>query len=152
MRLPTRVSADHFEAAVITDPPVTHTRGQDEHVASLEPEQGAGLAAELEINAAFRDSEDLMGIGMEMRVVVDGVRPDSTPAIIPESLPEQLGLLGRILGQYAAIDQHGQRTVRNVLGLLEINFAHVLHAVLVYLQPRPVAQDSICGVAYMPED
>src|ERR1051326_5301829 len=78
-----------------------------------------------------------MGVGMEMRIVVDRVRPESRPAVIPESLAEELGLFGCIWGQHSTIDQHRQGIVRNVLCLPEVDFAHFFHAALVYLQPTP---------------
>lgn len=58
-----------------------------------------------------------MGVGMEMRVVIDRVRPESRPSVIPESVPEKLRLIRCMCDQHATTDQDGQRIVRNIVGL-----------------------------------
>ena len=121
MRLAGRIGANHLETVVGTGAPVADARRQDQHVAPLEPEQPAALAAETQGHFSFGDAEDFMRVRMKMRVVVDRVRTDARPAVLPERLSETPGLGGDVLGEHAAKQQDREIAVGNVARFREID-------------------------------
>jgi hypothetical protein len=92
VRLAGRIGAYDLQPFVASHAPVPNTGGQYEHVAGLEPEQAPALASQFYGHLSFRDAEYFMRIRMEVRVVINGIGPETGPAALLERFPEPLAL------------------------------------------------------------
>jgi hypothetical protein len=120
MSLAAWISADYSQAAVVAHPFVPYSGWKHEHVSSFQSDQPAGFSSQPEGYLAGRYTENFVGVRMEVCVVIDGVRPDSSPSIFLKRSPEDLGFCGSGGAKHGAKNERGQAAVWDFLALLEI--------------------------------
>jgi len=120
MRLAARIGAYHFQPIVTSHPSMTDAGGKDEHIAGLKSYQAAFFSPQPQRHGAFRYSQYLVRVGMEVCVIENRVRPNTDPSALLESTPKRLSFPGPESSEAASKDDHRKVTVRDIVSFFEI--------------------------------